>query len=184
MLGQARGSRAASSLLEPSPAAPLPRPPRPPSLNAPAVPNPGGTKHPTAENNGRRTLVPYTPPPGSVDKRASALLDWLTRRLGIHACFVADENGLALVQRDATLEHLAVAAALMRAVDEVDRMVSRRDGSVCLALDEDNLLTCVVGPTDFGRLVLGLIGHEKPSEQQLKVVATALHHTFLKEETR
>jgi len=187
MLGQARSRQSASPLFQRGGAAPFPRPPKPPSLQAPAAPSAStakGTQPPEPTSHGRRTLVPYTPPPGNVETRASALLDWLTRRLGIHACFVSDENGLALVQRDATLEHLAMAAALVRVVDEVDRLTSHRDGSVCLALDEDNLLTCVIRPTDFGRLALGLIGPDKPSEAQLKVVGTALEHTFLKEETR
>ncbi len=183
MLGQARGRQTASPLFPPAPAAPLPRPARTPSLEAPAAAAPAEAG-PEPSVNERRTLVPYMPPQGTVETRASALIDWLTRRLGIDACFVADDNGLALVQRDATLEHLALAAALVRAVDEVERMLNEREGSICLALSETQLLTCVIEPTDFGRLALGLVGAEKPSEAQLKVVATALRHTFVKEDSK
>lgn len=168
-----------SAEVEPGAARPGPSAPsaRPGSSNPPARPGPSDPSAPSPTKAAGPSLkLPL--PIGTVEERAEALLDWLALELAPDVSFVSDGEGLALLARGASLEDLAVCAALMGALDQVESLVPIDHGSVAIRLGGERVLSCVVEQTDVGRLAVGLVLGDKPAEDRLDAVSRALRAIF------
>lgn len=152
-------------------------PERPPGSSRPAAsaaaPNPSAKKAPLRE---------FQRPNGTMDDGATALLDWLSGELAPEECFICDKEGLALVNRKARLEYLAISAALIRALEDVEAITGEDRGALAVQLAPGQVLNCVVEPTELGKLAVGWVGPEKTAELRFEAVGRALRTTFSIEE--
>lgn len=128
------------------------------------------------------TLAPFRRPKGTMDDGATALLDWLTSELRPDECFICDKEGLALVNRRARLEYLAVVAALVRALEDVEAITGEDRGALSIRLAPGQVMSCVIEPTELGKIAMGWVRSEKTAEARFDAVASALRAAFSFEE--
>ena len=117
-----------------------------------------------------------------MEEGATALLDWLAVEVNAVECFICDSEGLALVNRNAQLEHLAICAVLIRSLEEVEAITGEAGGALSVRLRSGQVLSCVVESTELGKLAIGWLRPETAAEQPFDDVAAALRKTFSRKE--
>src|SRR5262249_61646557 len=107
--------------------------------------------------------VDNTPPhdisaKGSIEQRLAVLVDWLMGSTASYSAFVADSEGLALANRNAPDNYIAVTALIGRAQHLLDEYVPAPvDGATSMELEDGNTLQIVWASTDAGRLAAGMV---------------------------
>jgi hypothetical protein len=94
----------------------------------------------------------------TVEERFERFLQWLMGGTGAFAAFVADAEGLPLVNRNAPDSYVAAIGPLDRAQAAIHAFVpSPEAGSATFELEHENVLQVVWADTSAGRLAVGLV---------------------------
>jgi hypothetical protein len=155
------------------PAPPPPPPPSRPQIDIEMAELDDGWGGPadSTRNNAHRSRinlpplehVDSTPPHGisskaTIEQRLAVLVDWLMGSTASYSAFVADSEGLALANRNAPDNYIAVTALIGRAQHLLDEFVPAPvDGATSMELEDGNTLQIVWASTDAGRLAAGMV---------------------------
>jgi len=93
-----------------------------------------------------------------VEGRLEILVSWLMGATGAFAVFVADADGLPLVNRHAPEDYVVATAALARAQEGLGAFFpGMEEPSMIVDLGDGNVLETISAATSAGRLVLGMV---------------------------
>jgi len=93
-----------------------------------------------------------------VEQRLQRFLDWVMGGTGAFAAFVADTEGLPLVNHNAPESYVVAVGPMSRAQDSIGQFVpSPSAGSSTIELDHQNVLHVVWADTQTGRIAVGLV---------------------------
>lgn len=93
-----------------------------------------------------------------VEGRLEILVSWLMGATGAFAVFVADAEGLPLVNRHAPEDYVVATAALARAQEGLGAFFpGMEEPSMIVDLGDGNVLETISAATSAGRLVLGMV---------------------------
>ncbi|NOY92070.1 MAG: hypothetical protein GXP55_12810 [Deltaproteobacteria bacterium] len=93
-----------------------------------------------------------------VEGRLELLVSWLMGATGAFAVFVADREGLPLVNRHAPEDYVVATAALARAQEGLREFFpGMEEPSMIVDLGDGNVLETISAATDAGYLVLGMV---------------------------
>jgi len=124
-------------------------------------------------------------PQGSIEQRLALLVDWLMGSTASYSAFVADSEGLALANRNAPDNYIAVTALIGRAQHLLDEFVPAPvDGSTSMELDDGNTLHIVWASTDAGRLAAGMVLPQPLVRTVCVAVRNMVRAAVANEETR
>ena len=116
----------------------------------------------------------FEPPPGNIDVRVEAFLDWLGTLAKLDGAFITDSNGLAIASRGAARTDVAISAELIETLREVRRGVGSDEGRMAIALGPSRILHIATIETPWGSFAAGLIGPEFLRSQILENAQQAL----------
>jgi hypothetical protein len=103
----------------------------------------------------------FDAPEGTLQKRLEAFIDWVTNATGSRRLFVADAEGLVLIERETDHELIAVSSSFMSLLERIRSCLgSETRGVMALDLDEETTLHMVQVRTGLGRFTLGLVAAE------------------------
>ena len=143
------GPTASARMASPRPrpvTAPPPAPPPPPAV-APLPPAPEVA-----------AVSPFAPPEGNLAQRLEAFCEWLSRSLACRGIFVADQDGLPIVEKNTGDELAAAAPLITRFLDLVhSRHPFVDDSGLALALRTGERIHVLQERSDAGRICLGLV---------------------------
>lgn len=123
----------------------------------PAVARAAGAARRLAPETERR----FEPPEGNLQRRLEAFVDWVGESTGSGQLFVADAEGLVLIERDTDHELIAVSSSFMSLLERIRSCLgSEIRGVMSLDLDEGTTLHLVQVRTGLGRFTLGLVSTE------------------------
>lgn len=90
--------------------------------------------------------------------RLKAFLAWVIEATGCRRIFVADEEGLVLMEKDADTELIAVASSFMSLLGRIRSCLgSETRGILAIDLDIGRILHLILVNTALGRFTLGLV---------------------------
>jgi len=103
-----------------------------------------------------------------VEQRLQKLVSWLVASTGSVSAFVADLEGLPLVNRNTPEPYIVAIGPLARAQAEIARFVpDSPPGTSIVELDHQNMLEVVWADTPIGRLGVGIIVAEPLKSTQV-----------------
>lgn len=120
-------------------------------------------------------LLPFEVPIGEMEERLQAFFEWLIRAVPCTSAFIADENGLPLVHRSATQEHIAFSSSVLSLLESLEG-VPRRWMSVGISPRE--ILHLAEVGTLWGRFAVGIVATESLRRDVLAVVQQGLERAF------
>lgn len=120
----------------------------------------------------------FVAPEGPIELRADALLEWIEQEIDCDAAFVADEHGLAVVERNAETEFLAVSVALMSSLREVQLILPDVTPHMKLTLAPDQLVSFLLVDSQWGQFGVGVVSHQAPPTNVMNALANAVRSTF------
>lgn len=171
--------------------APVRRPPEAPAAPEPLVPaagapaatlvqpasRPAALSPPTATDSQQPAAppAPFTPPAGNLAERLDALCAWLAMRTGCTGVFLADRDGLPVVERQVGDELVAASVLVTRFLDLAHaRHRSLGDSGLALRLASGELAYFLQDRGDMGRTCLGLVVIEPIGRETLDEVQRGL----------
>lgn len=105
-----------------------------------------------------RGLPAFRPPEGSLQVRLKAFLAWVIDATGCRRIFIADEEGLVLMEKGADSELIAVSSSFMSLLERIRSCLgSETRGIMAIDLDVGRMLHLILVTTDLGRFTLGLV---------------------------
>ena len=144
---------------------------------------PAPTRTPDRQSEGQPLLTPdkkavslaqvlgAAPTSLPIELRLESVLQWLIGNTGAFAAYVADTDGLPLVNRHAPETYVAATASLAQAQEQVSHFVETPvDGTTSIDIHDQNVLEVIWAPTSVGRLALGLV-LAAPLERSLAAAA-------------
>lgn len=161
LLERARGDRSSPARLTVTP----------PTARSPSLPSaPGTTKNPSPSPEVRASESPA--PNGdwlaelhavlgdrtSLDTRFQRFVTWLEQRLGASAVFVADAEGLAMVESNAREGYLVAAGEIGAVLNGLSALLPDvEEGSTTLRLKGGGSVELIGCKTELGRFTVGLV---------------------------
>ncbi|MEZ4360563.1 MAG: hypothetical protein R3B48_10295 [Kofleriaceae bacterium] len=114
--------------------------------------------------------------PLSTRERLSAFVDWLVKSVGAQACFVADADGLLLVNRDVPETYVIATVSLSHAEQGILAYLPRHtEGTTTMELDDNSALHILRADTSLGKLIVGLIVPSPLSRAKCAQLRRLLH---------
>ncbi len=127
----------------------------------------------------------FEPPEGSLALRLQHLLDWLGEGTGCTQSFVADHEGLPLLNSDASPAMVAVAASVGTGWKQASSHLELpRARSFSVDLEGDLRLHLLAEPGPWGDLTLGFGTREAVGNDRLTLIAEAFRQCLLIENER
>jgi hypothetical protein len=155
---------------EPAPAyrplPPGPPPAAPPALlpAAPAAPRPG--------------YRPFVAPPRQLEDRLQALVAWIEDCVPCRAAFIADDNGLPVVEHlGAEAGHVAAASSILVMLASVRTLMRDSGGWLALELGAQ-VLNVVEVATRWGRFGIGVVTEDALPREFLLALSDAVERAF------
>jgi hypothetical protein len=123
-------------------------------------------------------LPPFTSPSQLLEERLQALVAWIEACVPCHAAFIADDNGLPVVEHlGAAAEHIAAASAILLTLASVRSLVEDSGGWLSLKLGATVLNVVEVG-TQWGRFGVGVVTDDSLPRDLLSALGTAVENAF------
>jgi len=167
---------------------PLPGLPIPPAIpRLPGVPPPGPRTllgvppPPAAAPEPPRTVAGYPPfasPSRNLEERLQALVSWIEACVPCHAAFIADDNGLPVVEHlGAEPGQIAAASSILLMLASVRSLMQDSGGWLSLKLGE-TILHVVEVATPWGRFGIGVVTDDCLPREFLTALSAAVERAF------
>ena len=164
---------------EPPPTVPLPRqsvsPPRPsvPTQSAPAplvaVPPPS------------RVTSTFHPPAAALEVRLHAVVEWIEENVSCIGAFIADDNGLPVVEHSSVDQgHMAAASSVLLMLASIRGLMGDVAGWLSLKTGA-GVLHFVEVETEWGRFGVGILTHAHLPSELLPTLRDAVEVAFTSE---
>jgi hypothetical protein len=150
--------------------APLPVAPPPPPIDVP--PPPPQIK----------TYPPFSSPSRNLEERLQGLVAWIEACVPCRAAFIADDNGLPVVEHiGADPGQIAAASSILLMLASVRSLMRDSGGWLSLKLGEA-ILNVVEVATQWGRFGIGIVTDDALPREFLAVLSVAVERAFLGEQ--
>lgn len=171
------------------PTPPLPGLPIPPAVpRLPGVPAPPAARTlpglpppPATPPEPPRTAAGYPPfasPSRSLEERLQALVSWIEACVPCHAAFIADDNGLPVVEHlGAEPGQIAAASSILLMLASVRSLMQGSGGWLSLKLGE-TILHVVEVATPWGRFGIGVVTDDCLPREFLAALSAAVERAF------
>jgi hypothetical protein len=171
------------------PTPPLPGVPIPPATpRLPGVPAPPGSRAfpdrsplpgaPPASPGAAAGYPPFTSPSRSLEERLQALVGWIEACVPCHAAFIADDNGLPVVEHlGAEPGQIAAASSILLMLASVRSLMQGSGGWLSLKLGE-TILHVVEVATPWGRFGIGVVTDDCLPREFLTALSSAVERAF------
>lgn len=157
-------------------ARPAPRPAPAPSAPPPAVAAPAPAAAPLRP--AKPTYPPFRAESQLLDERLASLVGWIERCVPCHAAFIADDNGLPVVEHlGAEQGHIAAASSILMMLASVRSLV-RESGSWLALKLESSVLHVVEVETRWGRFGIGVVTDDSLPQEFLTALSAAVESAF------
>jgi len=167
---------------------PLPGLPTPPAIpRLPGTPPPGPRTllgvpaPPAAAPEPPRTVAGYPPfasPSRSLEERLQALVSWIEACVPCHAAFIADDNGLPVVEHlGAEPGQIAAASSILLMLASLRSLMQGSGGWLSLKLGE-TILHVVEVATPWGRFGIGVVTDDCLPREFLTALSAAVERAF------
>jgi hypothetical protein len=154
--------------LPPPPAAPEPPAP-PPAVTAPPAPPPA-------------TVYPaFSAPSRNLEERLQALIAWIERSVTCRAAFIADDNGLPVVEHiGADPGEIAASSSILLMLASLRSLMRDSGGWLSLKLGTA-VLHVVEVDTPWGRFGIGVVTDDSLPREFLTALSVAVERAFFGE---
>ena len=166
---------------------PLPGVPVPPAIpRLPGVPVPpaarraGGAAPPIMPEAGRPITgyPPFASPSKSLEERLQALVAWIEDCVPCHAAFIADDNGLPVVEHlGAEPGQIAAASSILLMLASLRSLMQGSGGWLAMKLGE-TILHVVEVATPWGRFGIGVVTDDCLPREFLAALSAAVERAF------
>lgn len=118
----------------------------------------------------------FSPPSGaSLQSRLKAFVTWAIDRTACRRLFVADQEGLTLMEKHADPTLVAASSTILSLVDRVDECLdTRTNGSLAIDLEGGLVLQLIQAETALGKYALGCVVTEPLRRAQIDEFRAAL----------
>ncbi|MEZ4363534.1 MAG: hypothetical protein R3B48_25385 [Kofleriaceae bacterium] len=165
----ARPAPARPAPAAPSPARETPAPEPAAAAAAPAAPAAVATPRSYATYECTSTLL---------DDRLQALMAWIEASVPCQAAFIADDNGLPVVEHiGAEQGHVAAASSILLMLASVRSLVRESGGWLSLKLSS-SVLNVVELTTQWGRFGIGVVTDDLLSQEFFAALSAAVERAF------
>lgn len=173
---------------QPRPAGAAPARPAAPrrTTSVPPIPSVGAQAAPAAAPvavappplPAKRTYAPYVCESTHLDERLQALIAWIEANATCSAAFVADDNGLPVVEHvGAEQTHIAAASSILMMLASVRSLMRDSGGWLTLKMAE-SVLHVVEVTTRWGRFAIGVVGQDLLPHEFLSALSAAVESAF------
>lgn len=126
----------------------------------------------------KRTYAPYICESTHLDERLQALIAWIEANATCSAAFVADDNGLPVVEHvGAEQTHIAAASSILMMLASVRSLMRDSGGWLTLKMAE-SVLHVVEVTTRWGRFAIGVVGQDLLPHEFLSALSAAVESAF------
>jgi hypothetical protein len=157
---------------------PRPGPPHAPPL--PAVPLPAPTIEllPPPPAKVAAGYQPFSSSSRNLEERLQALVTWIEACVPCRAAFIADDNGLPVVEHlGAEPGQIAAASSILLMLASVRSLMRDSGGWLSLKLG-DAILHVVEVATPWGRFGIGIVTDDSLTREFLAALSAAVEHAF------
>jgi hypothetical protein len=152
---------------------PLPNVPLPPA----AAPGPAAAPVPAAAPP-RPAYRPFVAPSRQLEERLQALVAWIEDCVPCRAAFIADDNGLPVVEHvGAEAGHVAAASSILLMLASVRTLMRDSGGWLSLKLGAQ-VLNVVEVATRWGRFGIGVVTEDALPREFLLALSDAVERAF------
>jgi len=121
---------------------------------------------------------PFTSPSRSLEERLQALVSWIEDCVPCHAAFIADDNGLPVVEHlGAEPGQIAAASSILLMLASVRSLMQDSGGWLSLKLGE-TILHVVEVATPWGRFGIGVVTDDCLPREFLAALSAAVERAF------
>ncbi len=146
------------------------RPPAPPTVPPPAPPPPAAPAKPS--------YTPFSSTSRNLEERLQALVAWIDGNVVCRAAFIADDNGLPVVEHlGPEPGHIAAASSILVMLASVRSLMREGGGWLSLALGS-SVLNVVEVATRWGRFGIGVVTDEALPREFLTALSAAVERAF------
>jgi len=170
-------------LTPPLPGVPIPPAvPRLPGVPAPpasrALPDRSALPGAPLTSPGAAGYPPFISPSRSLEERLQALVGWIEACVPCHAAFIADDNGLPVVEHlGAEPGQIAAASSILLMLASVRSLMQGSGGWLSLKLGE-TILHVVEVATPWGRFGIGVVTDDCLPREFLTALSAAVERAF------
>ncbi len=115
---------------------------------------------------------------GTIDERVEALVEWLAKSRALEGSFITDAHGLAIVNRGADSDHVAICATLMDTLGDVRRLLTSDAHRMAISIGDARVLHLVTVETNLGVFGVGMVSRDYLSDEFLARAERALAMTL------
>lgn len=140
-----------------------------PTTNRPAASDAAPMKRsPRATQPVPRQIPTYAPPAGALVDRLNHYVNWVSEQTGCRQIFVADSDGLVLVESNADPDLVAISSMFVGVLNRVDASLSSpMRGSIVIDLELGGSLHVVQAETGLGPHSVGFAVSQPASRQMI-----------------
>jgi hypothetical protein len=126
----------------------------------------------------KRSYPPYACEASHLDERLQALIAWIEANATCTAAFVADDNGLPVVEHvGAEQTHIAAASSILMMLASVRSLMRDSGGWLTLKMAE-SVLHVVEVTTRWGRFAIGVVSDDLLPHEFLSALSAAVESAF------
>lgn len=126
----------------------------------------------------KKTYPPYESTGSHLDERLQALMSWIEHNATCTAAFVADDNGLPVIEHHAADQsHIAAASSILMMLTSVRSLVRDSGGWLTLKM-ASAVLHVVEVTTRWGRFAIGVVADDLLSHEFLSALSAAVESAF------
>jgi hypothetical protein len=178
----ARAPVAAAGPVVPAVPAAVPIPPAPLPPAAMPVPPPLAPLQMAPPPPPIKSYPPFSSAARNLEDRLQALVAWIELCVPCHAAFIADDNGLPVVEHiGADPGQIAAASSILLMLASVRTLVRDSGGWLSLKLGAA-ILNVVEVATQWGRFGIGIVTDDPLAREFLAVLGVAVERAFLGEQ--
>src|SRR4051812_34209186 len=137
------------------------------------------TAAPAVPTAPRPAYPPFAPASRQLEDRLQALIAWIEDCVPCRAAFLADDNGLPVVERvGADAGHVAAASSILMMLAQVRTLVRDSGGWLSLELGAAQVLSVVEVATPWGRFAAGVVTDDALPRDFLLALSDAVARAF------
>ena len=126
----------------------------------------------------KKTYPPYVSTAAHLDERLQALMSWIEANATCTAAFVADDNGLPVIEHHAAEQsYIAAASSILMMLTAVRNLASDSGGWLTLKM-ASSVLHVVEVTTRWGRFAIGVVAEDLLSHDFLSALSAAVESAF------
>lgn len=126
----------------------------------------------------KKVYPPYESSGGHLDERLQSLMAWIEGNATCTAAFVADDNGLPVIEHHAAEQsHIAAASSILMMLSSVRSLASDSGGWLTLKMSSA-VLHVVEVTTRWGRFAIGVVAEDLLPHEFLSALSAAVESAF------